>query len=180
MAGVGRNQPCPCGSGRKAKRCCGIRRGPSQAELARAFVAEQCRAVAPLLRRRISGPDDLIELYAAVAELPQVDLSCQLRLPRLLSLELERLRMALVDDDPEEVEEALPAALARVDTPMVRAELARAVLALRDAGRIEEMVAATALLDLDSADALMGEALLAALGVDGGVARTPAGLVLIG
>lgn len=180
MAGVGRNQPCPCRSGRKAKRCCGVRRGPSPAELARAFVAEQRRAVTPVLRRVISDVDDLIELYAAVRELPKLDLSCQLRLPRLLWPELERLRMAVVDDDLEEIEVALPAALARVDTPLVRAELARAVLALRDAGRIAEDVAAAALLDLDSAEALVREALLAALAVGGGVARTPSGLILVG
>jgi hypothetical protein len=180
MAAVGRNEPCPCGSGRKAKRCCGVCRGPSPQDLARAFVVEQRRAVMPVLRGVISDIDKLIELYGAVAELPKLDLSCQLRLPRLLSPELERLRMALVDDDPDEVEEALPAALARVDTPMVRADLARAVIALREAGRIEGTVAAAALLDLDSAEALVREALLAALAVDGGVARTPAGLILVG
>src|SRR5450759_5007396 len=124
MAGVGRNQPCPCGSGRKAKRCCGVRRGPSEAELARAFVAEQCRAAAPLLRPVMSDEDALLELYPAVEELPQLDLSCQLRLPRLLWPELERLKDAVVDDDAEEIERAMPAALARVDTPLVRAELA--------------------------------------------------------
>ncbi len=180
MAGVGRNQPCLCGSGRKAKRCCGVRRGPSPAELAKAFVAEQRRAVTPLLRRVISDVHDLIELYAAVAELPRLALNCQLRLPRLLSPDLERLRIAVIDDDLGDIEMALPAAVAQLDTPMVRAELARAVLALRDGGRIGEDVAAAALLDLDSAEVLVREALLAALAVDGGVARTPSGLILVG
>jgi hypothetical protein len=55
------------------------------------------------------------------------------------------------------------------------------VLALRDAGRITDEVAAAALLDLDSdADALVRAALVAALAVDCGAARTPAGLVLAG
>ena len=180
MAGVGRNQPCGCGSGRKAKRCCGVRRGPSEAELAKAFVAEQRRAAVPVLRRAISDVDDLTELYEAVAQLPKLDLACQLRLPRLLWPELERLRMAVIDDDPGGIELALPAALARVDSPLVRAELARAVLALREAGRVEEAVAAAALVDLDCAEALVREALLAALAVDGGVSRTPGGLVLVG
>jgi hypothetical protein len=180
MAAVGRNQSCSCGSGRKVKRCCGVRRGPSAEDLARAFVVEQRRAAMPVLRRVITDTEVLVGLYEAVAELPRLDLSCQLRLPRLLSPVLDRLRVALMDDDPEEVELALPAALAAVDTPLIRAELARAVLALRDARRIEETVAAAALLDLDSADALVREALLAALAVDGGIARTPAGLVLVG
>jgi SEC-C motif len=181
MAGVGRNQRCPCGSGAKAKRCCGVRRGPSEVELAKVFLREQCRASSPLLRRVINDVDDLIELYAAVAELPSLDLNCQLQLPRLLSPELERLRSAIADDDVDEVEEALPDALVQVDNPLVRADLARAVLALRDAGRITDEVAAAALLDLDSdADALVREALIAALAVDCGAARTPAGLVLAG
>ena len=39
MPGSGRNQPCPCGSGRKTKHCCGEHRGPSEDQLARAHVA---------------------------------------------------------------------------------------------------------------------------------------------
>jgi hypothetical protein len=51
----------------------------------------------------------------------------QLPLPGLLSPALERLRAAVADDDPEEVAAVLPAALAEVDTPLVRAGLVRAV-----------------------------------------------------
>jgi len=179
--GVGRNQPCPCGSGVKAKRCCGVRRGPSEAELAKAFLREQCRVSSPALRRAINDVDDLIALYEAVAELPSLDLSCQLRLPRLSSPELDRLRSAIADDGVEEIREAPPDALVQVDNPLVRADLARAVLALREAGRVTEEVAAAALVDLDSdADALVREALVAALAVDCGAARTPSGLVLVG
>jgi hypothetical protein len=47
--------------------------------------------------------------------------------------------------------------------------------------KVTEEVAAAALLDLDSdGDALVGEALVAALAVDCGAARTPSGLVLVG
>jgi hypothetical protein len=144
-------------------------------------VVEQRRASSPSLREAISSLDDLVELYAAVAELATLDLSCQLRLPRLLSPELERLRSAIVDDDTEEFGRALPAALVQVDNPLVRADLARAVVALRDAGRVGDDVAAAALLDLDSeADCMVREALVAALAVDCGAARTPSGLVLVG
>ena len=181
MAGVGRNQPCPCGSGAKAKRCCGIRRGPSASDMARAFLVEQRRATSPALRRAIGSVDDLIELYEAVEELPRLDLSCQLRLPRLLPVELSRLRSAVADDDAVGIQLALPAAVAQVDSPFVRADLARAVIALRDSGRVTKEVAAAALLDLDSgADALMRAALVAALAVDCGAARTPSGLLLVG
>lgn len=181
MAGVGRNQSCPCGSGVKAKRCCGVRRGPSEVDLAKAFLSEQRRAATPALRRAINDVEDLVELYEAVAELPSLDLSLQLRLPRVLCPELERLRSAISHDDAEAIQQALPLALAEVDSPLVRADLARAVLALRDEGRVADDVAAAALLDLDSeADALVREALIASLAVDCGASRTPSGLLLVG
>jgi hypothetical protein len=133
------------------------------------------------LRQAINDVDDLVELYKAVAELPSLDLSCQLRLPRLLTPELERLRSAITDHNADDFWQALPDALTQVDTPMVRAELARAVLALRGSGRISEQVAAAALLDLDSeADALVREALVAALAVQCGATPTPTGLLLVG
>jgi SEC-C motif len=39
VPGPGRNQPCPCGSGRKTSRCCGEQRGPSEDQLVRARLA---------------------------------------------------------------------------------------------------------------------------------------------
>ena len=164
-----------------SKHCCGVRRGPSESDLARAFLSEQGRAAVQVLRRLIDQTDDLIELYEAVAELPRLDLRLQLPLPRLLSPALERLRSAIADEDPDEFEESLPAALAEVDKPLARALLARSVIALRDEGRIPRDVAAAALLDLDSeGEAMVREALVAALGVDCGAARTPSGLLLVG
>lgn len=116
-----------------------------------------------------------------MAELPRLDLRLQLPLPRLLSPALERLRSAIADGDADEFEESLPAALAEVDNPLARAQLARSVIALRDEGRIPLDVAAAALLDLDSdGEAMVREALFAALAVDCGAARTPSGLVLVG
>jgi SEC-C motif len=181
MAGVGRNEPCPCGSGVKAKRCCGVRRGPSEVELAKAFLSVQRRAAMPALRRAINDVDALVELYEAVAELPSLDLSVQLRLPRVLCPELERLRSAIFHDDADAIEQTLPLAVAEIDSPLVRADLARAVLALRESGRVAPDVAAAALLDLDSeADALVRESLIASLSVDCGACRTPSGLLLVG
>jgi len=62
--------------------------------LAKAYLCEQRRAATPALRRAINDVEDLVELYEAVAELPSLDLSLQLRLPRVLCPELERLRSA--------------------------------------------------------------------------------------
>lgn len=38
MAPIGRNEPCPCGSGRKYKRCCAMRAATTQAVRAKAFL----------------------------------------------------------------------------------------------------------------------------------------------
>jgi len=57
MPGPGRNDPCPCGSGRKVKRCCQQQRGPSEEQLARA--ASRCSHATsptyPTTRSTISG-----------------------------------------------------------------------------------------------------------------------------
>jgi hypothetical protein len=47
VLGSGRNQPRPCGSARKAKHCCGQRRGLSEDQLARAHVAQLARPSDP-------------------------------------------------------------------------------------------------------------------------------------
>src|SRR5947209_8642841 len=68
MADGRRNAPCSCGSGRKAKRCCGIRRGPSESDLARAGLA--CRD---------AGRVDAVVASAAVVELATAPVSRLLR-----------------------------------------------------------------------------------------------------
>lgn len=83
MGQCGRNQLCECRSGAKAKRCCGLRRGPAPTELAKAFLAEQRRIAAV----RLLGVkrDDFDELFDEVIDLPTRDVSMQLPLPGLLS-----------------------------------------------------------------------------------------------
>ncbi|HEX2041979.1 MAG TPA: SEC-C metal-binding domain-containing protein [Acidimicrobiales bacterium] len=174
----GRNEACPCGSGRKVKRCCGLRRGPSESDLARGWLAEQTRAAARVLRR--CDEDTLADLIEQVVELPTVDLSLQLPLPRLLSPELERARTALAEEDAEGFLDTVPAAVARVDTWPVRAALARAVLARRDAGALGAELAAAAIIELDSSSRrFLAASLLEALAVHAGTAPTPGGLVVV-
>ncbi|MGH7750105.1 MAG: YecA family protein, partial [Candidatus Dormibacteria bacterium] len=143
MGKVGRNQLCPCGSGRKVKRCCVVRSGPSDVALARAFVAVQRRQALPV----IAGCDreEVVELFHEMLDLPERDLSLLVPLPTILTPALERLARVVKDDDGDEIEDAMTAALAQVDTPIVRARLPRAVIAQRDIGRIDEKVAAMAL-----------------------------------
>src|SRR4029453_9918759 len=79
---------------------------------------------------------EVVALLGGATLLPQQDVSMQLPLPRLLSPALERRRATIAEDDPGEVEVAVPAVLAEVDTPIVGAGLVGAVLGLRDAGRV--------------------------------------------
>jgi hypothetical protein len=175
MACVGRNDPCPCGSGRKAKRCCGVRRGTSEDSLARAFVAHASREAAGELRW-VSDPE-LEGLFDELWELPAVDLSLQVELPKLFSPELDLLAEAVRDGDPDP--ELLEGVVTRIDTPVERARLARAVVAGAEAGVIEDRLAAAALVDLGSGSRrFLRRGLLEAVAVRVGVARTPGGILL--
>ncbi|MGH2951274.1 MAG: SEC-C metal-binding domain-containing protein [Solirubrobacterales bacterium] len=175
MAKIGRNQPCPCGSGRKAKRCCGVEGGPSEESLARAFLAHAAREAAGELRRLSDA--ELVDLFEELRELPAVDLSLQVELRKLLSPAFNRLCDAVADDD---LDLALLEEVARtIDTPTERARLARAVIAQAQAKAIDERLADAALLDLGSdSRQLLRAALLEAVAVRVGVARTPAGILL--
>jgi SEC-C motif-containing protein len=175
VAKVGRNDPCGCGSGRKAKRCCGVQGGPSEESLARAFLAHASREAARELRRL---PDaELGELFEALWELPAVDLSLQAELPKLHSPALSRLCDAVADEDADP--ELLDVVARAIDTPTERARLARAAIAQADAKRIGEKLSNAALLDLGSDSRhLLRAALLEAVAVRVGAARTPAGILL--
>lgn len=175
MPRIGRNDPCPCGSGAKAKRCCGTPRGPSQEQLARALLARCARwgvrALAPLDR------EEMLDLFDQLPDLPARDLSLLVPLPELVSPELARLYQAIRADDPEAADVVLPALLGALDTPHTRARLATAILDLERAGRLERRLAAIALIDLDSdSDLLMRASLIQAAFVAAGMARTPGGL----
>jgi hypothetical protein len=170
---VGRNDPCPCGSGRKAKRCCGVQRGPSEGQLARALLAQRGREAAFELADAAEG--ELEDLWEALDDLPTRDLSLQVRLPELISPDLQRLCEAIEDDEPDE--DALEAAVKLIDTSVQRQRLADAVVELREAGRLSRREAAAALLDLDSPSTWFIEAsLLEAVAVSVGVSETPGGL----
>jgi hypothetical protein len=179
MSAIGRNQPCRCGSKKKTKHCCGVPKGPSEAELAKAFLATEARNAARRLIRL--DRDEIHDLYDEMLDLPERHLSLQLPLPKLLSPELEDLRHAIDDDDLDSVDEHLEPALRRVDNPLQRARLARIMLALGKDGVIDSALVDTAIVDLDSHDtsALIRISLLHALSVSVGASRTPAGLLVV-
>jgi hypothetical protein len=175
MPGPGRNQPCPCGSGRKTKRCCGQTRGPAADQLARAHVAQLARRAIPDL----AGLSDhaLDDLWEGLMDLPSVDLSLLVTLPKLISPDLQRLRESIEHDDPDWGWDALTAVHRQIDTPLQRARLADAIVRLRDQHRINRRQAAYALLDLSTRSTrLVGASLLEAVAVSVGVSRTPGGL----
>jgi hypothetical protein len=175
MPGPGRNEPCPCGSGRKVKRCCGEQRGPSEDQLARAHVAALTRQAIPDL----AGLSDraLDHLWENLMDLPAVDLSLLVTLPQLIGPDLQRLREAIEDDDPDWGWDALTTVAQQIDTPQQRAQLADALVHLRDQHRINRRQAAYALLDLDSPSTrFIGASLLEAVAVSVGVSHTPGGL----
>jgi hypothetical protein len=178
MADGQRNGPCSCGSGRKAKRCCGVRRGPSEAELARAWLDVQARAHARALCRL--DDDQLEDLYDEMTRLPRHHMSLQLPLPRLLPPELEALRTVIVEEDVDQLFAAVPAALARADSAPARRALAEAVLAARDEGRVDQIVASAAIVDLAAPgeSRLFRDSLLEAVAVSAGAAETPSGLIV--
>lgn len=179
MSAVGRNDQCRCGSGKKTKRCCGVRRGPSERELAIAFLATHKRiAAAELLELDITKAD-FDELYDKMLDLPVQHLSVQVRLPRILTPELEALRRAIHDGDEDAVEHRLDLALSKLDTPERRVELAHSVLRLACDNIIDRGIAAVAMLALDThPSGLLRSSLLESLAVSVGATRTPSGLLV--
>jgi hypothetical protein len=175
MPGPGRNQPCPCGSGRKTKRCCGQHRGPSEEQLARAHVA----ALAHEAVKDLAGLSDtaLEILWEKLFDLPTIDLTLHVTLPQLISPELQRLRDAVADDDPDRGWDEQRAVTEQIDTPQQRARLADAILQLRDQHRLTRPQAAYAIYHLNTrSQHLLAASLTHTIAVTVGASRTPSGL----
>ncbi|MGH9179117.1 MAG: hypothetical protein ACRD0N_11270 [Acidimicrobiales bacterium] len=144
----GRFVKCPCGSGRRANRCCSAGQHRLATEAARAHLDS---LVVPAVCMVVScSREELVELYDRALRLPDLDPSLRLALPERHGPVLAPLLRAVAAGHAREAEEAAPAVLARVDTPIARARLAKAVIALRDAGCIDPRVAAVALLELST------------------------------
>src|SRR3954447_15848105 len=177
MAKTGRNEPCACGSALKAKRCCGVTRGPSEDSLAVAFVMGAARDAAALAVGL--SEHEFARVLAEVVDLPCLDLSLQIELPKVLSPAVGRLCEAIAQDDELAGDAVIDQVLDALDTPVARERLARAVIALRDQGRLPRRLAAVALVDLASGSRqLVYASVIQSVAVRAGVARTPSGLLL--
>ena len=175
MPGPGRNQPCPCGSGRKTKRCCGEQRGPSEEQIARAHLATLAHDAVDLL----AGLSDhaLDTLWENLFDLPTIDLTLHVTLPQLITPEQQRLRDAIADDEPDHGWDELTIVTNQLDTQHQRAQLADALLALRDQHRIRPTKAAYAIYDLSTtSQRLLAASLIHSIAVEVGASRTPGGL----
>ena len=177
MSRVGRNQPCPCGSGRKSKRCCDTQRGPSEPDLAKARLAHHATHAARTLAHL--SDHRLLDLFRDLRELPAHDLSLLVPLPELVSPELARLYRAITDDDVTAPKSCSPPYSSASTPPQTRARLADAIADLTAAGRLDPQLAATAHIDLDSQSKLLISAsLIYAAALAAGATRTPGGLLL--
>ena len=175
MPNPGRNDPCPCGSGRKVKRCCGQRRGPSEDQLARAHLAALAHdAIEDLAHLS----DEALEiLWEGLFDLPTVDLSLHVKLPELITPELQRLRDAVADDDSDRGWDELRAVTEQIDTPQQRAHLADAILGLRAQRSLTRTQAAYAIYHLNTrSQHLLAASVTHTIAVAVGASRTPGGL----
>ena len=174
MAKIKRNGPCPCGSGSKAKRCCLGTGEPRHDGMLPKEVGDA--AIADL-----NGTDE-IELRAYFDQLlylPEMDTSLQVRLPGIITPDMERAINALRDDDDEGFDEVLDKVVNAIDSPERRLALAEAVLRLRDQGQITRKFAAMAVLELDRPESMVFRSSVAeSLAILAGDQRTPAGLLV--
>jgi hypothetical protein len=121
---------------------------------------------------------EFARLSAELVDLPCLDLSLQIELPKLLSPAVRRLCEAIAEDDEIAGDAVVDAVLDELDTAVARERLARAVIALRDRGRLSQRRAAVALIDLASGSRqLVGASVIESVAVRAGVAHTPGGLL---
>jgi len=170
MAKVQRNDPCPCGSGMKAKRCC---HGPVRHIDVRIMPVELYRDLICEL-----GGTTRVEfgaLFEELLALPELDLSLQVPLPAFRTPAIERAVTALHNDDAEDFDQAIAGVVAEIDSDLLRLLLARAVVILRDAGRIGRKLAAVAVIELDREEsALLASSVAQSISVLAGEQRTVA------
>ena len=175
MPGPGRNDPCPCGSGRKTKRCCGQQRGPCEEQIARAHLATLAHDAAHTLAGLSDQALDM--LWENLFDLPTIDLSLHVTLPQLITPELQRLRDAIADDEPDHGWDELTMVTEQIDTFPQRARLADALLRLRDQQHVTATQAAYAIYDLSTpSERLLAASLIHTISVEVGASRTPGGL----
>jgi hypothetical protein len=173
MAKIRRNEPCPCGSGSKAKRCCEV---PHAYVDIRVLPLDLCQSVANDLPG--STQAEMRALFDQLVYLPALDASLQVSLPGVITADMDRAIDALRNDQGTVFDEALGRVVPAVDTLERRIELAQGVIALRDQGRIPAKLAAVAVLELDREESVLFlSAVAESLAALAGSEPTPAGML---
>ncbi len=174
MAKVRRNGPCPCGSGSKAKRCCYGNHETNGSRVLPSDISEG------LINDLIGVPElELRALFDQLLYLPEMDVALQVRLPGIITPDIDRAINALRDDEDELFDHVLEKVVADLDTHDRRIELARAVIELRDQGRLPPALAAAAVLELDRPESILFRSSVAeSIAVLAGDQCTPAGLLV--
>ena len=115
MVRQGRNEQCRCGSGKKAKFCCGSWRSPSPESLDEAFIATALREThLALVGVRVSGRAE--EYLEELVELPGRFPGLGVELPRLVDLDVEALLHSCSIGDGQGLDEALAKVARRFHT----------------------------------------------------------------
>lgn len=175
MAKVQRNDPCPCGSGAKAKRCC---HGPVR------YI--DVRIMPPKVYRDLicelggTTKEEFHALFHELMDLPAFDLSLQVPLPAVRTSAIEDAINAIHNDDVDTFDRALGEVVLTLDSDRQRLVLARAVVILRDAGRIPRKLAAVAVIELDREKSdFFASSVAQSISVLAGELRTPSGLLVV-
>ena len=136
-----RKRACQCGSGRYASDCCGRFRRLTPTEIANAYLSRQARQA-----REVIGPFSQAAVATLQAEAATLPDRCDLFTETLLASPAAVIRQVQ----------------RRADTAPVRVAVAKAVIALREAGTLDEHLAAAALVDLTRPQSALCTAALAA------------------
>jgi hypothetical protein len=166
MGWLVRPRPCPCGSGRVARDCCGRFRRLSEADVARAHVHRQARAARELLYPFSAG--GMEGLRHELSSLPAAQDRVGSALQGRAATEVAKLVSAAARRDQPAGEALIGAVTARAGLQLARVALAKAVMALREDGEIDEHLTAAAIVDLDGPASVL---LAAAVSHDAAVAR---------
>lgn len=177
MGKLVRKRPCPCGTGRPARDCCGRFRRLSDAEIARSYLSRQARQARDLVGP--FSPQALHALQTEAATLPgrhDTFTDALLAAPDSVSGEIRRMARALQRRSEAGDEITAPRLSAtRADTPMARVAVAKALLALREEGVVDEHIVAAAVIELAGGPSpLAAAAVIQAAGVVAGVMGRPA------
>ncbi len=174
MAKVQRNQPCPCGSGNKAKRCC---YRPEQIIEVRVMPLDLTEDAFSVLRAQ--SVIELRALFDQLFDLPKLDLTLQVPLPRIITPQIDQAISALQDREDETFDRVLAEVMPTVDSVERRIDLAQAVIALRDQRRVSVPLAAMAIFELDREESILFTSAVAeSIGVLAGDQRTQSGLLI--